>query len=66
MFTDYETKQGRFDQDSLIEIKLPKCTVFLTPNEIQQLLKHDVDIWKESLKRGKGVLRSRKQKARRA
>jgi hypothetical protein len=54
----------RVDHDRLIEIKLPKCTVFLTQNEIQALLRNDVDIWKESLKRGKYILRNRKQKQR--
>lgn len=52
------------DHDRLIEIKLPKCTVFLTKNEIQQLLKHDVDIWRESLKRGKYIKRGRQQRHR--
>jgi hypothetical protein len=52
------------DHDRLVEIKLPKCTVFLTPNEIQALLRYDIDIWQESLKRGKYILRHRKQKQR--
>ncbi len=51
-------------KDDLIEIKLPKCTLFLTKGEIQQLLRHDLDIWQESLKRGKYILRSRKQRQR--
>ncbi len=51
-------------KENLIEVKMPKCTLFLTNGEMQQLLKHDPDIWKNSLQRGKSILRSRKQKAR--
>lgn len=47
-----------------IEIKLAKCTLFLTQEEIQKLLKNEPAIWGEALKRGKYILRSRKQKER--
>jgi hypothetical protein len=49
---------------SLIEIKLPSYTVFLTQDEIQSLLRQDKVIWNESIKRGKYILRSRKQRNR--
>ena len=49
-----------------IEVKLPGCTAFLTNNEIQTLLRSDMRLYKESLKRGKYILRSRKQKQREA
>jgi len=50
--------------EKLIEAKLPKCTVFLTQSEMMQLLKHDPEIWKNALQRGKYILRSRKQRMR--
>jgi hypothetical protein len=52
------------DRDKLIEVKLPKYTVFLTSNEIQSLLRQDVTIWQESIRRGKYILRARKQRGR--
>ena len=51
-------------KDRLIEIKLPKCTLFLTTGEIEYLLKLDPDIWARALKRGKGILRVRKRAGR--
>ncbi|PWA12088.1 hypothetical protein DCC39_07510 [Pueribacillus theae] len=51
-------------REKLIEIKLQGYTVFLTHDEIQQLLKKDAAIWKEAIKRGKYILRSRKQRTR--
>ncbi|WP_159434222.1 hypothetical protein [Domibacillus mangrovi] len=47
-------------RQAFIEIKLPGHTVFLTADEVQQLLKKDTDIWSEATKRGKYILRSRK------
>lgn len=52
--------------NGLLEIKLPKCTVFLTASEMNTLLASNPAIWKESLKRGKHVLRSRKKAEREA
>lgn len=48
--------------EEFIEIKLPGCTVFLTPQEIKGLLRSDPILWKESMRRGKYILRNRKQK----
>lgn len=47
-----------------IEIQLPKCRVFLTPQEINQLLQKDPHLYATGLKRGKGILRIRQQKER--
>ena len=49
-----------------IEVKLPKSTVFLTNDEIQYMLRENPGLYKESLKRGKYILRSRQQKQREA
>ncbi|WP_164214457.1 hypothetical protein [Virgibacillus sp. YIM 98842] len=49
-----------------IEVKLPKSTVFLTNDEIQCMLRENPGLYKESLKRGKYILRSRQQKQREA
>ncbi|RDY67297.1 hypothetical protein DXT76_19580 [Halobacillus trueperi] len=50
--------------ENLIEIKLPGHTVFLTHDEMKVLLRSNPNVWKESIKRGKYILRSRKQKER--
>lgn len=47
-----------------IEIKLPKATAFLTQEEIHKLLMSYPVIYKESLKRGKYIMRNRQQKVR--
>ncbi|GGB42475.1 hypothetical protein GCM10011409_20060 [Lentibacillus populi] len=47
-----------------IEVKLSKCTAFLTHDEIQSMLREHPVIYKESLKRGKYIMRSMKQKQR--
>ena len=47
-----------------IEIKLPKCVVYLTPDEIKGLLQKDTELYMTALKRGKGISRKRKQKSR--
>jgi hypothetical protein len=52
--------------ENLIEIKLPGYTVFLSRSEIQALLRQNPAIWKESIERGKYILRSRKQREREA
>lgn len=56
------TKQTK----QLIEIKMPKCTLFFTQQELQQLLARDRDLWVRAIKRGKHILRARKEKARAA
>lgn len=48
-----------------IEIQLPKCRVFLLPEEINRLLQLDPALFAESLRRGKGILRARKAQERR-
>ncbi|MCP3031944.1 hypothetical protein LF817_11365 [Halobacillus sp. A1] len=50
--------------ENLIEVKLPGHTVFLTQDEMKLLLRSNPDVWQESIKRGKYILRSRKQKER--
>ncbi len=47
-----------------IEIKLTKHTLFLTEHELVQLLSRDVDLWREGIRRGKAILRARKERAR--
>lgn len=41
-----------------IEIKLTKCRLFFTEPELQQLLKHEPELWQKAIRRGKGVLRA--------
>lgn len=50
--------------ERLVEVKLPRCVVFLYPSEIQTLLRQDIDLYKQGLKRGKYIQRSRTQKQR--
>ncbi|CRK85226.1 hypothetical protein [Neobacillus massiliamazoniensis] len=47
-----------------IEIPLTKCRIFLTEKELVGLLSKDVELYKESLKRGKAFIRSKKQQQR--
>jgi len=47
-----------------IEIKLPKCRLFLTEREMLRLLNQDPDLWMLALKRGKGITRARQARAR--
>lgn len=53
------------DPRRYIEIQLPKCRVFLTPEEINRLLQLDRELFAEALRRGKGIMRARKQRERR-
>lgn len=55
---------GGINMDRLIEIKLPKCTVFLSAGEINSLLIKDPELWKTAILRGKSILRARQAKAR--
>ena len=50
-------------RNDLIEVKY-RNALFLTHGEMQQLLKHEPVIWRNSLQRGKHIIRSRKQKER--
>lgn len=45
-----------------IEIKMTKCTIFLTEVEFISLLAHDRDLWEKGLRRGKSFIRARNQK----
>jgi hypothetical protein len=47
-----------------IEIKLPKCVVYLTQEEMNRLLQTDRDLYMTGLRRGKGISRHRVQKSR--
>lgn len=42
-----------------IEIKLKKCVVFLTDDELSKLLQSNPELFKEGLKRGKAIKRRR-------
>lgn len=48
----------------MIEVRLPKCRVFLTEQEIESLLKHDPELWEAALKRGKAITRARQRRER--
>lgn len=45
-------------------IKLDKCVVVLTKDEINTMLLRDTEIFKKGLQRGKAVLRYKQQKDR--
>jgi len=42
-----------------VEIKLTKCRLFFTEQELQQLLAHEPELWQEAIKRGKAFIRAR-------
>lgn len=48
----------------MVEIRLPKCRLFFTQQEIESLLKRDPELWARALERGKAVLRARAREAR--
>ena len=48
----------------MIEIRLPKCRVFLTEQEIGNLLKHGPELWKTTLKRSKVITRVQQRRGR--
>jgi hypothetical protein len=52
-------------QDDQITIKLPRCIVVLTVNEMLALLRERPAIWAAGLKRGKGLIRARQANNRR-
>ena len=47
-----------------VEIKLNKCVVYLSKEEIMSLLQKDLSLFKTALKRGKGITRHQQQKER--
>lgn len=49
-----------------IEVRLKRCTVFLTANEINSMLQRDPVIFQTALQRGKGILRTRAARQREA
>lgn len=49
-------------QERFIEIRLPKCVLYLTAQEIQSLLKHDMELWKTAIGRGKAFTRAANRK----
>jgi hypothetical protein len=48
----------------VIEIRLRKCRLFLTEEEVEHLLKHDPELWETALRRGKVVMRARQRSER--
>lgn len=46
-------------KQNMIEVRLPKCLVVLTPGEIEYMLRYHPTIWQEALMRGKQVRRAR-------
>lgn len=52
------------EQLRYIEIKLPRCVVFLTATEINRLLQKDPDLFAEGLRRGKAIMRRRQELSR--
>lgn len=51
-------------RDNLVEIRLERYTVFLTPAEINRLLVQDPVLFATAVQRGKGILRGRQARAR--
>lgn len=49
---------------NMLEIRLPKCVIYLTEQELQSLLSRDPDLWREALRRGKAFTRSRQTRER--
>ena len=50
---------GAEEGTGLIEVRLPKCRVFLTTNEMIRLLQQDPELFARAFKRGKRILRAR-------
>lgn len=48
----------------MVEIRLPKCRLFFTQQEIESLLKRDPELWEAALRRGKAIMRARAREAR--
>jgi len=52
------------DRLKYIEIKLRRCTVYLTVDEAERLLQLNPDLYGEAIRRGKASLRARQARAR--
>lgn len=50
----------------MVEVRLPKCRLFFTQQEIESLLKRDPELWEAALRRGKAIMRARAREARQA
>jgi hypothetical protein len=48
----------------LIEIRLTKCRLYLTEQELIGLLARDHELWKAAIKRGKAIIRARRERRR--
>ena len=48
----------------MIELKLTKCTLFLTEQEINSLLAQNPALWEIAIQRGKAILRHEQAKQR--
>ena len=49
----------------MIEVRLTKCLLVLTEDEMRSLLRRDMDLWAEAVRRGKAILRAKQAKKRR-
>lgn len=45
--------------EKFLEIRLTKCRIFLTEQELTGLLSREPSLWAEALKRGKAISRTR-------
>jgi len=50
----------------MIELKLTKCILYLTEQEIKNLLAHDITLWEIAIQRGKAFKRHRQAEQRHA
>ncbi|MBE3585470.1 MAG: hypothetical protein IMW94_04790 [Thermoanaerobacter sp.] len=46
----------------LIEIRLTRCRLFLTEPELISLLARDPELWKAAIRRGKAIIRARRER----
>lgn len=45
----------------MLEIRMDKATLMLTESELRRLLARDPELWKTAIRRGKVVLRARRE-----
>ena len=57
-------RSWRVGAGTVIKVKACKCVLYLTDQEVLELLKHDTKIWTKALKRGKAITRSKQQEQR--
>jgi len=57
---------GKPAKRKYLEIRLTKCTLFLTEAELARLLAHEPATWQEAIRRGKAFLRKRQTENRMA